>query len=74
MDYTAADIKKLREETGATFADCKNALTNAKLGMMRWAIKTRSAERSGEDVFLRPSDERGGISPTRIHNNRLEFC
>lgn len=30
MDYTAADVKKLREETGATFADCKNALADAK--------------------------------------------
>jgi len=30
MDYTAADVKKLRDETGATFADCKNALTESK--------------------------------------------
>ena len=30
MDYTAADVKKLRDETGATFADCKNALTQEK--------------------------------------------
>ena len=30
MDYTAADVKKLREETGATFADCKNALTECQ--------------------------------------------
>ena len=30
MNYAAADVKKLREETGATFADCKNALTEAQ--------------------------------------------
>src|SRR5712692_587536 len=30
MDYSAADVKKLREETGAGFADCKTALTEAK--------------------------------------------
>ena len=30
MEYTAADVKKLREQTGATFADCKNALAEAK--------------------------------------------
>ncbi len=30
MNYVAADVKKLREETGATFADCKNALAEAK--------------------------------------------
>ena len=30
MNYAAMDVKKLREETGATFADCKNALTEAK--------------------------------------------
>ena len=29
MNYAAVDVKKLREETGATFADCKNALTEA---------------------------------------------
>ena len=29
MDYAATDVKKLREETGATFADCKSALTQA---------------------------------------------
>ena len=30
MNYAAADVKRLREETGATFADCKNALTEAR--------------------------------------------
>ena len=30
MDYSAADVKKLREETGAGFSDCKTALTEAK--------------------------------------------
>jgi len=29
MNYAAADVKRLREETGATFADCKNALSDA---------------------------------------------
>jgi len=32
MNYTATDVKKLREETGATFADCKNALTRRQAG------------------------------------------
>ena len=30
MEFTAKDVAKLREETGAGFADCKNALTTAK--------------------------------------------
>jgi|SRR5579885_771237 elongation factor Ts len=30
MNYTLADIKKLREETGAAILDCKNALVQAR--------------------------------------------
>lgn len=30
MEYTAKDVAKLRELTGAGFADCKNALSSAK--------------------------------------------
>ena len=30
MNYVATDVKKLREETGATFSDCKDALSEAK--------------------------------------------
>ncbi len=43
MNYAAADVKRLREETGATFADCKNALTEAR----SWdeAIKILDAKR-----------------------------
>src|SRR5579871_992621 len=29
MNFTAEDVKKLREATGAGFADCRNALTEA---------------------------------------------
>ena len=30
MEYTTKDVAKLREMTGAGFADCKAALTDAK--------------------------------------------
>src|SRR5207253_1745636 len=30
MNYVAADVKKLRDETGATFADCKTALAESQ--------------------------------------------
>jgi elongation factor Ts len=30
MDFTAKDVAKLREETGAGFADCRTALTDSK--------------------------------------------
>jgi len=43
MNYTAVDVKKLREETGATFNDCKNALTDA--GSWEEAIKILDAKR-----------------------------
>ena len=29
MDYTAADVKRLREQTGAGMLDCRNALVEA---------------------------------------------
>ena len=57
MDYSAADVKKLREETGAGFADCKTALTEAKT----WndAVKyleARSARTSRDKVVTHSLD------------------
>ena len=44
MDYSAADVKKLRDETGATFADCKNALTEAN----SWGDAVKILEERGK--------------------------
>jgi elongation factor Ts len=72
MDYTAADVKKLREETGATFADCKNALANAK----SWSdavsyLKARSATKAEKMILAGRETREGGVFSYVHHNNRV---
>ncbi len=72
MDYTATDVKKLREETGATFADCKNALTDAK----SWKdavnyLETRSAKKAEKMISAGRETREGGIFSYVHHNNRV---
>jgi elongation factor Ts len=72
MDYTAADVKKLREETGATFADCKNALTNAKTWHDAVSyLETRSAKKAEKMVSAGRETREGGIFSYVHHNNRV---
>ena len=57
MDFTAADVGKLRETTGAGLMECKKALTESK-GNMQAAIDLlrvkgkASQKRSGRDRLL----------------------
>jgi elongation factor Ts len=72
MEYTATDVKKLREETGATFADCKNALTEAK----SWneAVKhleERSAKKAQKMISAGRETREGGVFSYVHHNNRV---
>ena len=72
MIYAAADVKKLREETGATFADCKNALTDAN----NWdeAIKileARTAKKADKMMAADRETKQGGIFSYIHHNNSL---
>src|SRR3989440_13103483 len=72
MDYTAADVKKLREETGATFADCKNALAGAS----SWDDAVKYLEkRSGHKAEkMMPADrepKEGGVLSYVHHNHRV---
>jgi elongation factor Ts len=72
MNATAADVKKLRDETGATFADCKNALTEAK----DWndAIKildARSSKKAEKIMTAGRETKQGGIFAYVHHNNTL---
>ena len=72
MDYSAADVKKLRDETGATFADCKNALTEAK----SWdeAIKIleeRSGHKADKMIAAGRETKQGGIFSYIHHSNDL---
>ena len=72
MDYSAADVKKLREETGATFADCKNALTEAK----SWdeatkILEARSGHKADKMIAAGRETKQGGIFSYIHHSNDL---
>ena len=72
MNYVAADVKKLREETGATFADCKNALAEAS----SWgeAVKIVDAKRDKKAEKMITADretKQGGIFSYIHHNHTV---
>ena len=72
MDYTAADVKKLRDETGATFADCKNALTqeNSWEDAVKW-LEARSDHKAEKMMAAGRETKQGGIFSYVHHNNSL---
>jgi elongation factor Ts len=72
MDYSAADVKKLREETGATFADCKNALAESKT----WAdavkyLDARRDKKAEKMVTAGRETKEGGVFSYVHHNHRV---
>src|SRR5205085_4065861 len=72
MDYSAADVKKLREETGATFADCKNALTEAKSwGEAIKILEARSSHKADKMIAAARETKQGGIFSYIHHSNDL---
>jgi elongation factor Ts len=72
MDYTAADVKKLRDETGATFADCKTALTQEKSweDAIKW-LEARSDHKAEKMMAAGRETKQGGIFSYVHHNNSL---
>ena len=72
MNYAAADVKKLREETGATFNDCKNALAEAKNWDEAVKILDAKSNRKAEKIMASGRETReGGIFAYVHHNNAL---
>lgn len=72
MDYSAADVKKLREETGAGFADCKNALTEAKSwGDAVKYLEARSARKAEKVMTAERETREGGVFSYVHHNHRV---
>jgi elongation factor Ts len=72
MEFTAVDVKKLREETNATFADCKNALTEA--GSWSEAVKildARNARKAEKMMAAGRETKQGGIFSYVHHNNSV---
>jgi elongation factor Ts len=72
MEYTAADVKKLRDETNATFADCKNALVEA--GSWGEAIKildARNSRKAEKMIAAGRETKQGGVFSYVHHNNSV---
>jgi len=72
MEYTAADVKKLRDETNATFADCKNALTEAA----NWSeavkiLDARNARKAEKMIAAGRETKQGGVFSYVHHNNSV---
>ncbi|HET8841259.1 MAG TPA: hypothetical protein VFN35_07310 [Ktedonobacteraceae bacterium] len=72
MEYTAADVKKLREQTNATFADCKNALTEAKGWDEAVKILEARSDRKAEKMIAAGREtKQGGVFSYVHHNNSV---
>jgi elongation factor Ts len=72
MNYTTADVKRLREETGATFVDCKNALTQEKSweDAVKW-LEARTDRKAEKMMAAGRETKQGGIFSYVHHNNSL---
>lgn len=69
MEYTAADVKKLREQTNATFADCKNALTEAKDWGQAVKILEAKSDRKAEKMIAAGRETKQGGVFSYVHHN-----
>src|SRR6202165_4690438 len=72
MNYAATDVKKLRDETGATPLDCKNALMTAN----SWEeaikiVEARTAKKADKMQTADRETKQGGIFSYIHHNNSL---
>ncbi len=69
MNYVATDVKKLREETGATFSDCKDALTEAKSWDEAIKILEAKSNRKAERMMLKERQTKEGGIFSYVHHN-----
>jgi elongation factor Ts len=69
MEYTAADVKKLREQTNATFADCKNALTESKGWDEAIKILEARSDRKAEKMIAAGRETKQGGIFSYVHHN-----
>jgi elongation factor Ts len=68
MDYTANDVAKLREMTGAGFADCRNALAEAKTLDDAARILDEKGQKRAEKVKGQERETREGAIISYIHH------
>lgn len=72
MEYTAADVKTLREETGATFADCKNALvqSSTRAEAVKY-LEARRDKKAEKMVTAGRETKEGGVFSYVHHNHSV---
>jgi elongation factor Ts len=68
MEFSAKDVAKLREETGAGFADCKNALTSAKSFDEAIKLIEEKGQQRAEKVKGQDRETRQGLVESYIHH------
>jgi elongation factor Ts len=69
MEYTAADVKKLREQTNATFVDCKNALGEAKSWNEAIKILEARSDKKAEKMQVAGRETKEGGIFSYVHHN-----
>lgn len=68
MEYTTKDVAKLREITGAGFADCKAALTDAKTFDEAVKLIELKGQKRAEKVKSQERETREGVVTSYIHH------
>lgn len=68
MDFTAKDVAKLREITGAGFADCKAALTDAKTFDEAIKLIEAKGQKRAEKVKSQERETHEGLVASYIHH------
>lgn len=68
MEFTAKDVAKLRETTGAGFADCKNALAAAKNFDEAMKLIEEKGQQRAEKVKGQDRETRQGLIESYIHH------
>ncbi len=68
MEYTTKDVAKLREITGAGFADCKAALTDAKTFEEAVKLIEVKGQKRAEKVKSQERETREGVVTSYIHH------
>ena len=69
MNYSATDVKKLREETGATFADCKNALAEATTWQEAVKLLEARIGKKAEKMIAAGRETKEGGVFSYVHHN-----
>ena len=68
MEFTAKDVAKLRELTGAGFADCRNALASAKTLEEAVKVLEEKGQARAEKMKTAERETREGLIVSYIHH------